>query len=473
MDSLAMESKELVRPRIPLVAGVSPLPPLDQYMVRIVLSAMLVFEFKEPSRKQETVRNLKQGLAGAIEEMPLIAADIVTASEERQSIQLQYGDKAGVWFHVKELPEVDFDHLQTHNYPLSAFPLHDFVPEPRGHSAAAPVVTIQAAFIKGGLVLTVNGHHSAMDAQGLGTFVTVWSKHVDAASEGRPVLAKHRLSAECLDTWSIYGPPMYRRLDDFPPYSVQRDVSPSQASILQASMDGDFGQLAKFFRLTNWSISEEQLQTIRQDAAPSSKRQSCVTDIAAISAFIWMRVTKARGLSSRRNIAVSRLFTAVNCRRLMDPPLTAEYPGNCILLGAATMSSDELEACPSMRLHAVAQSISDSVDACTPEEIWSLTGSLQVHSKLLNAIVPPIGEEEDVIVTSPARLANVIEEAKWGKSLGKVKALKLNFPAWTDGFTVILPSPSGGYHVLLWISHPTANQLRKDTTWLAAITSLD
>ncbi|KAM3565046.1 hypothetical protein MY1884_000450 [Beauveria asiatica] len=472
MGSLAVESKELVRPRIPLVAGVSPLPPLDQYMVRIVLSAILVFQFKEPSRKQETVRNLKQGLAGAIEEMPLIAADIVTASEERQSVQLRYGDKAGVWFHVKELPEVDFDHLQTRNYPLSALPLHDFVPEPRGHSAAAPVVTVQAAFITGGLVLTVNGHHSAMDAQGLGTFATVWSRHVDAASEGRPALARHRLSAECLDAWSIYAPPMHRRLDGFAPYSVPRDASPSQASMLQASMDGDFGRLAKLFQLTNWSISDEQLQAIRRDAAPSSKRQSSVTDIAAISAFIWMRVTKARGLSAR-NKAVSRLFTAVNCRRLMDPPLAAEYPGNCIWLGAATMPSDELEACPSMSLHAVAQSISDSVDACTPEEIWSLTGSLQVHSKLLNAIIPPLGEEEDMVVTSPARLANVIDEAKWGKSLGKVKALKVNFPAWTDGFTIILPSLSGGYEVSLWVSHSTANQLRKDTTWLAAITSLD
>ncbi|KAM3433241.1 hypothetical protein NHJ13734_006550, partial [Beauveria thailandica] len=425
-----MESKELVRPRIPLVAGVSPLPPLDQYMVRIVLSAMLVFEFKEPSRKQEAVRSLKQGLAGATQEMPLIAADIVTASEEQQSVQLRYGDKAGVWFHVKELPEVDFEHLQTRNYPLAG----------RDHPGG---------FYHGGLVLTVNGHHSAMDAQGLGTFATVWSKHVDAASEGRPVLARHRLSAECLDAWSIYAPPMHRRLDGFAPYSVRRDASPSQASMLQASMDGDFGRLAKLFQLTNWSISDEQLQAIRRDAAPSSKRQSSVTDIAAISAFIWMRVTKARGLSAR-NKAVSRLFTAVNCRRLMDPPLVAEYPGNCIWLGAATMPSDELEACPSMSLHAVAQSISDSVDACTPEEIWSLTGSLQVHSKLLNAIIPPLGEEEDMVVTSPARLANVIDEAKWGKSLGKVKALKVNFPAWTDGFTIILPSLSGGYEVSLW-----------------------
>jgi len=88
--------------------------------------------------------------------MPFIAADVVPDNLDRGTIQLEIGEDAGVWFHMRELPEIDFDVLESRRFAPSNFSVLELMPEPRKHDwHRSPVITIQATFITGGLLLVI------------------------------------------------------------------------------------------------------------------------------------------------------------------------------------------------------------------------------------------------------------------------------------------------------------------------------
>lgn len=183
-----MFTKDLVRPNKPLIPMREPILPLDQYKVRVILPMMCVFQLESPILRPAIIANLKAGLASTLDEISFLAAVIIPESEERGSIQLEYdADEAGVWFYTQELLGFNYDALASQCFPFSALPPTSFVPHPRGHTERCPVLTILLTFITRGVVVTFNGHHAVMDAQGLGTFAQTWAKHVAAESEGRMV----------------------------------------------------------------------------------------------------------------------------------------------------------------------------------------------------------------------------------------------------------------------------------------------
>ena len=106
-------------------------------------------------------------------------------------------------------------------------------------------------------------------------------------------------------------------------------------------MSGDHEKL-KNFLLSHWYLSPENLISLVDTAVESNSSRPAVTENALLSAFIWRQVTKARRLSAS-GVARSSLYTSVNVRRRMDPPLAVEYPGNAIVLGTARVSPSELE----------------------------------------------------------------------------------------------------------------------------------
>jgi hypothetical protein len=108
----------------------------------------------ETDAQDSIVRDLQDGLANTIAEMPFIAADVIPDNADRGTIQLEIGEDAGVWFYVQELPQLDFEVLERRQFAPAAFPVLQLMPEPRQHNwDRSPVLTIQATFITGGLLL--------------------------------------------------------------------------------------------------------------------------------------------------------------------------------------------------------------------------------------------------------------------------------------------------------------------------------
>ncbi|PTB69353.1 hypothetical protein BBK36DRAFT_1109484 [Trichoderma citrinoviride] len=473
MGSIASFSeKTLVRPSIPLVPGRISVTPLDQYMVRVILPMMVFFKVEDHSLRPVILDNLKKGLSRAIDELNILAADIIPLDPKDDTIQLEYHKDSGVWFHVKELPDVDYEDLERRNFPFSALPASQFAPSPLGHSARSPVMTLQATLINGGVVLTFGGHHVVMDAQGMGTFVAVWAKHVAAVSEGLVVPDEQRMGNESLDAFQLFGPRMERPLSEFPTYQVgpDRSYEDMQAKVLQKAVSGDHEGIAKLIRVSHWAMSQAKLEALRDATVPRTKEEASVTANATLSALIWKQVSRARRLTEKQ-VSQSSLITSVNVRRRVEPPLPLEYPGNAIALAKANATAEELEAPGVESLYALAKKVTASIDWWTPEEIWSLTGALQTCGNVANKLLPPLNY--DVLVTAPARLGDMLKEARWGSELGDIKALRWAFPAFMDGFVIILPSIHDGIEIMLWTAPETAQRLKEDSEWTQWVTQLE
>ena len=147
---------EFIKPSVPLVPEYIKLPPLDQIETRFIAPQILVFRVDLLDTQDSIVRDLQDGLATTIKVMPFIAADVIPDDAERGTIQLEIGEDAGVWFHVQEVPELNFEVLQRQQFAPVALPVVQLMPEPRLHSwERSPVLTIQATFITGGLLLVL------------------------------------------------------------------------------------------------------------------------------------------------------------------------------------------------------------------------------------------------------------------------------------------------------------------------------
>ncbi|UKZ70736.1 uncharacterized protein TrAtP1_011707 [Trichoderma atroviride] len=467
----------LVQPSIPLVPGIVDVTPLDQYMVRVILPMMIFFKVDEPSLRPIILRNLKKALSLAIDELKILAAEIVPKDPVRNTIQLEYRKDSGVWFHVKELPDVDYEDLAGRNFPFAALPASQYASQPLGHSERAPVMTLQATLIKGGLVLTFGGHHVVMDAQGMGTFVEVWAKHVAAVSTGVVVHRNQWLTNEHLDAFQLYSPGMDRPLSEFPLYhpakegSYEKLQADLQVKVLQKATSGDHEGIAKLIRVSHWAMTQEKMDELCDVTLPKTKEESSVTSHATLSALIWKQVSKARRLTEKQ-VASSSLLTSVNLRRRVEPPLAPEYPGNAIALARANATTAELETPGVELVHELAKKVSASIEEWTADELWSLTGALQTHpGDISNKLLPSLNS--DVLVTAPSRLGEMLKAANWGPELGDIKALRWAFPAFMDGFVIVLPSIHGGIEIMLWTAPETTRRLTEDPDWTKWVTQLE
>jgi hypothetical protein len=391
-------TSEFIKPGVPLVPGHTKLPPLDQVEGRFIVPPILVFRVDSPDAQESIIQDLQDGLANTIEEMPFIAADVIPDNADRGTIQLEIGDDAGVWFHVREIPEIDFDELERRQFAPATFALLQLMPEPRQHDwNRSPVLTIQATFITGGLLVVnmnllsldsfdllitqqvFNSHHSVMDGRGMSIFGKTWAKNVGAVSEG--CLAPEPMKHESLDRTQAFGNGSGgMQLSEFPNYRLSKKGlrSAKQRELLDAALADDVStsalQTLHQLHLSYWTISQTSLQEIKKAAPPSSPNAPMLTDSAILSALIWRHITKARQLSSQ-GVESTCLMNVVNVCRRLEPPLPLDYPGNALTHAKTAATTADVES--KMPLYDLARQISDSIDWWTSERIWGLIGAIE------------------------------------------------------------------------------------------------
>ena len=330
--------RTLVRPSIPLGNGYTKLSPLDQYMVRVILPMMCIFQLDSTANRPDILQSLRAGLVHTIDEINILAAYVVPENAEQDSIQLEYEKDAGVLFYEKDLPEVHFSDLAARRFPFSEMHASRFCPKPLGHTRRSPVMTIQATFITGGLVLAFNGHHSVLDAQALGTFAETWARHVCAESGGLLVRASERLSPDVFNGSSLFAGRSNKQLSDFQTYwpAPSCPFQKVQRHILESAVSGDREQQKPLIELSHWILSPQAMDQLKQAAQPPSHGNPIMTENAIISALVWRHITRARHRAGF-DVVSSSLLSSVNVRRRIDPPLPLEYVGNAIVLARAVL----------------------------------------------------------------------------------------------------------------------------------------
>lgn len=466
LDYAKMAHKSLVRPNNLSLGEADELSPLDQYMIRIIIPVMCIFQIDSKELRPTIVANLKAGLARTIDEMPFIACVIVPDDQERGTMKLIFdGEETGIWFYEQELPEYDYESLAKRRFSFADFPITDFVPEPRGHSEKSPVITVLVTFIKGGLVMTFNGHHAVMDAQSLGTFVTVWSRNVLSVSEGLTVPPKERFNAEDLDRTGMSSAFSARPLQDYPTYQPGAEClfGDRRDEIIHLSVSGDHSKLKEMVPISHWVMSQAAVETLNRSVSEAFPKEPGVTEAALISALIWRNISIARGLLSK-GASGSALFTSMNVRRMLDPQLAMTYPGNAIALARADASSKELNSDKELRtLYLLARRISDSIEWWTPEQLWDLAGTIHESQNVENLMLPNL--DNSFYISQPARFGDLLGKSQWGTEMGAIKSIRFAFAPPVDGFACSLPALTGGLDLMIWIDPMVQARLKTTKEW--------
>ncbi|KIW01192.1 uncharacterized protein PV09_07241 [Verruconis gallopava] len=468
---------EFIRPTIPLIPGFTKLPPLDQVEGRFIVPPILVFRLDAPDARDAIIQDLRDGLAATIEEIPFIAADVVPDEVERGTIKLETGEDAGVWLHIHELPEIEFDNLERRHFAPLNFPVLELMPEPRKHDwQRSPVLTIQATFITGGLLLVFNSHHSVMDGRGMSVFGKTWAKHVGAVSEGRHA---PRALAQ-IDRIQAFGFGSMRRcmqLSDFPSYRITKQEwrSALQRELLETALARDTShpkfELLQQLHLSYWTISRKSLLAIKQAAVQSDASGPLLTDSAVISALLWRHITRARQLS-RRGVRATCLLNVVNVCRRLNPPLPLDYPGNALAHAKTSATPTEVES--EKPLYELARQVNDSIDWWTSERIWGLIGAIDA--------TPHVGKVEpamdnfqgpDLEITNSGSFGDLLH-LEWSSDLGKAVCLRFPYVPIYDGWVNVLPSSDDSpVELLIALDKTTVARLREDKDWASFATEYE
>ncbi|KAF2098261.1 hypothetical protein NA57DRAFT_77052 [Rhizodiscina lignyota] len=470
-----MKSKKtLVRPNDPSLGDPDDLSPLDQYMIRIIIPIMCTFKIERDDLRPTIIQNLKTGLARTIDEIPFIASVIVPDDEERGTMKLHFDEEAtGVWFHEQECLDYSYEELEKRRFSPRCFPVTTFVAEPRGHSEKCPVLTVQATFIKGGLVVTYNGHHGVMDAQSLGTFAALWSRNVLAVSEGYMIPPSEQFKSEDLDRTDFAMASSSRSFSDFHTYQPGKEThnTVERDKILRLSSAGEHLKLHELVPISHWFMTKEKLDQLNQSVRDAFPSERGVTEAALLSALIWKSVAQARNLSEREIDGCS-MFTSTNIRRMLDPQLALTYPGNAIALARADASTKELYSDDELRtLYRLAKKVSESIDEWTADELYDLMGVVQEADDVVNTMYPNL--DHGFYCSQPARFGNLVGGSQWGNEMGAIRAFRFAFPPPVDGFGCPLPAVGGGMDIMIWINEEVQTKLRTLRSWIKWVEEIE
>lgn len=390
---------DFVKPLVPLIPGFMKLPPLDQVAPPTLASPVLAFRVSSVDDRDSIIQDLQDGLSKVIEEIPFVAADVVPDDVVRGTIQLETPDAAGVWFHIQELPTLHFDELERRKFVPVSLPFNELMPEPRLHNyVRSPVLSIQASFITGGLLLVectcfssdirctnslttgqvLHFHHSVIDGNGLGVFGKAWARHVRAISEGLHI--QEFLESNCLDRSKIFADNCYsRELAELTNCQLVKSGRRGQfqRELLEATFANNFSnpifQITKKLHTTLWYISQESMQAVKQATLPTTVGEQVPTENSILSALVWRHLTRARQLSSR-GLKSTSIVTAVNARSRLEPALSPDYMGNAVANAKAVAATADVES--EKHLYELANLIGDSINWWTSERVWGYIAAI-------------------------------------------------------------------------------------------------
>ena len=241
---LALPDEEFARPAKPAPAQRFALSPVDLYMPDDYISFCLLFPLSTTSEKGRFYSSLKAALSPTLSEIPSIGGYLTPEDGAAGGkVPIKVDNDYGIKFFYRDSTdpesrphfEYSYPELKQDHFPCSVFDPRLIATVPS--CVAKPdkaVMTAQANFIHGGLVLSVSAHHRAADVTTVGTVLKVWAKHTtmtDMAKCNDSDVAIDDLTPRLMDTTPMRKGLVGAQLKVFPGCKVRESKSdtPSQA----------------------------------------------------------------------------------------------------------------------------------------------------------------------------------------------------------------------------------------------------
>ena len=420
-----------------------PLNVLEQQLTSIYTQISLCYPLADDASQSAIVDTLNNGLERLAESFPWIAGQVVNkgASDGNSGIfsikpldktprlvikDLRQDPSAPTWDALKEA-EFPFRLLDENVIaPRNTIPGTER--EPLTDGDVMPVFHLQANFMDGGLLLTFNGHHQAMDMNGQGFMIDLLSK----ACRNEPFTSEELAE---------YNPDRNNMIPLFdeswqPTYELDRHmVKPPPTAPETKEKNGDASEPAvpppaswAYFLFSSAALAS--VKSLASKTIPDGSKWISTDD--ALTALVWQSIIRARQPRLDSDISVT-LTRAVDMRRMFD--ISPRYPGVVLNTAFFDYQLSDLLALP---LGAVASCLRKGVDS-TPSELGHLTTALatmlnRTPDKAKFNFMSNLDMGSDLMISSWSRVN--CYELDFGLGLGKPEAVRRPALIEVEGFDV-------------------------------------
>ncbi|KAJ4986235.1 hypothetical protein SVAN01_08282 [Stagonosporopsis vannaccii] len=338
---------------------------LDQNAVRVYTQTLCIFPFPDQNNAEAAIQALDHGLRLTLQKFPFLAGVLSLTDDKSGRLQLQYpvdvadpaltkGLFAAKQILVDDFPQ-PYEELKRAGMPPSAFKCATFLPDDFANFpgvpangeglcdfnlSEAPVMRVQACFIPGGLVLSIYVHHSVLDFHGISTFWESLAANVSYVAQSHG----SRISDPVPPSIADYQSTLRAKLDERVSYSgaqrAKADCYCDGTYKYKKTLPDDTECTQRLFVVPAARIREYREQ-LRPHFPPSSPPTLC----NVLAALVWTHVTRARAARlTQHGYAETNCGIATDLRRRWQPPVGADYTGNCALFSKCTAEISDLTA---------------------------------------------------------------------------------------------------------------------------------
>ncbi|KAJ4805390.1 HXXXD-type acyl-transferase family protein [Rhynchospora pubera] len=204
---------------------------------------------------------------------------------------------------------------------LASEPTHDMdsflklVPNVAHEELPVPILSVQFTwFSSGGVAVGISIHHVAVDATGQWKFINCWAKTCcnGAVPSGLNLLHDRVVikypNMDVLMNETLIDAPNLPKIDPYP--------SLDHKQLIQRS----------------FNVDATTIQLLKQRAMQekgADHNSSPPTTFEVLGAHIWISIARAMGITSENNKPIF-LFSFVDGRPFLPPPMSPAYTGNCL-----------------------------------------------------------------------------------------------------------------------------------------------
>lgn len=415
----------------------------------------LFFPLCAPASERESTNIFKRGSIELSKHFPWVSGTVVI---EGGVFKINQSEDAGLVVkdyknggHGVALP--DYTTLKQAQFPFSL--LDEAVVSPvktfSEFGAGLPVLLVQVSLVQGGLFLTFNGQHGAMDMAGLGSVMRLFAK--GCRDEPFTVTGLEIGNTDRRDALPLLFPLPCRpsNSDENKTKTQQATTTTSNAgpapdpSLVWAYFSFSAPSLAALKSFTTGSLPQEP----EPEPSPLEKDlpQRFVSTDDALSAFVWKSITRARIQNKNQSFLLlpSTLSRNVDVRRHFSLP--GSYPGFMASITSHAFLVEEMLAKP---LGSIALCLRRALDPVALRDKTLAQASLIIQkfngdgddgmpSKTESGTVPPGNSALDVRLSSWAK--EELSGLDFGLGLGKPEAIRRPAfgPGSREGLVYLLP----------------------------------
>lgn len=298
-------------------------------MVKRYTLLSLFFTLRTSQDIREIVSCLRNGLDKLSDAVPHFKAQIVYQGQTKtnwgrtkivplsERIQLATRDlrDGDIFPSMADLAEAGYPikHLEPNILvPEDDLPLFYTAPRAYEESSDRParVLTVQATFVRGGVILTFASNHTTMDMNGLGQAICLFAKACRGEDFSEKDIAEANQSRQ--HSVTLLG-------DDYEPGPEARYFIFQPRDVISAARGPQFPPVWANITISAHALNDLKTQASKQDIV------SYITTNDAVSSFFWQRVTAARAARLGTNVE-SEINRQLSARRLFG--LSDGYMGH-------------------------------------------------------------------------------------------------------------------------------------------------